>query len=247
VAQDGWPAAIPSAPVRIESVMEGLTLPAEMPAWRRHTHADGYAYGWLLVLILASLGFQMGAPEAEWARVTTIVLQSLTLLAALRVRVASVFTVVAILATAGLLLGSGEVGEVTGRTVSLMLVVLAPAAIVMGIVRQARAAGAITFRTMFGVLCVYLLIGSAFGYGYGLISAIGEGPFFAQIAGGTQSDFLYFSFVTMTTTGFGDLTAGTDLGRSMAVTEALVGQIYLVTVVALIVSNLGPRRRSAAE
>jgi hypothetical protein len=255
VAQCGWPAAIPSAPVRIESVMEGLTLPAEMPAWRRHTHADGYAYGWLLVLILASLGFQMGAPEAEWARVTTIVLQSLTLLAALRVsgvhrwlvRMASVFTVVAIMATAGLLLGSGEVGEVAGRTVSLMLVVLAPAAIVMGIVRQARAAGAITFRTMFGVLCVYLLIGSAFGYGYGLISAIGEGPFFAQIAGGTQSDFLYFSFVTMTTTGFGDLTAGTDLGRSVAVTEALVGQIYLVTVVALIVSNLGPRRRSAAE
>ena len=43
----------------------------------------------------------------------------------------------------------------------------------------------------------------------------------------------------MTTTGFGDLTAAYDLGRSLAVTEALFGQIYLVTVVALIVGNLG--------
>lgn len=49
----------------------------------------------------------------------------------------------------------------------------------------------------------------------------------------------------MTTTGFGDLTAALDLGRTLAVTEALVGQVYLVTVVALIVSNLRPRRRPA--
>ena len=43
----------------------------------------------------------------------------------------------------------------------------------------------------------------------------------------------------MTTTGFGDLTAAHDLGRSLAIMEALIGQIYLVTVVALIVSNMG--------
>ena len=92
---------------------------------------------------------------------------------------------------------------------------------------------------MFGVLCVYLLIGMAFGFAYGIISAARRRHFFAQIHGGDQADFLYFSFVTMTTTGFGDLTAAKDFGRSLAVTEALIGQIYLVTVVALIVSNLG--------
>jgi hypothetical protein len=92
---------------------------------------------------------------------------------------------------------------------------------------------------MFGVLCVYLLLGSAFAYAYGVVSAIENGSFFAQISGPEQSDFLYFSFATITTTGFGDLTAATDVGRSLAVTEALVGQIYLVTVVALIVGNLG--------
>ena len=49
-----------------------------------------------------------------------------------------------------------------------------------------------------------------------------------------------------TTVGYGDLVAATDLGRSVAISEALIGQIYLVTVVALIVGNLrpGPVRRA---
>ena len=50
----------------------------------------------------------------------------------------------------------------------------------------------------------------------------------------------------MTTTGYGDLTAAHDLGRSLAITEALIGQIYLVTVVALIVSNLAQPAAAAA-
>ena len=58
------------------------------------------------------------------------------------------------------------------------------------------------------------------------------------MANATTSDYLYFSFTTMTTTGYGDLTAATDLGRSFAITEQLIGQIYLVTVVAVIVGNL---------
>ena len=55
-------------------------------------------------------------------------------------------------------------------------------------------------------------------------------------------DFLYFSFVTMTTVGYGDLTAAGDLGRMLAVTEALIGQLYLVTVVALVIGNIGQER-----
>jgi hypothetical protein len=60
----------------------------------------------------------------------------------------------------------------------------------------------------------------------------------------TTRNFLYFSFVTITTVGYGDLTAGTNLGRSIAIAEALTGQIYLVTVVATIVGGLGSRRRA---
>ena len=56
------------------------------------------------------------------------------------------------------------------------------------------------------------------------------------------SDYLYFSFATLTTVGYGDLAAATDLGRSVAIAEALIGQIYLVTVVAVIVGSLSRRR-----
>ena len=232
--------------------MYASPLSADAPWWRRHLHADGYAYGWLLLLTLASLAFQLGASDTEWARLVTILLQSATLLGALRisgahrwlVRVAAVAAVVASVATVVASVGSTELGEDAGRSVGLMLVLLAPAAIVIGVVRQARAAKAITLRTMFGVLCVYLLIGMAFAFGYGLVAALGSDPFFAEIEGGRQADFLYFSFATITTTGYGDLTAAHDLGRSLAITEALVGQIYLVTVVALIVGNIGASRRA---
>ena len=56
----------------------------------------------------------------------------------------------------------------------------------LGIVRQAREAQMITIRTMFGVLCVYLLIGMAFAFAYGIVSAIDDGGFFAQIPTATR-------------------------------------------------------------
>jgi Ion channel len=82
---------------------------------------------------------------------------------------------------------------------------------------------------------------SDFGVAYGAIQEISEEPFFAT-GTGQRDDFLYFSYATLTTVGYGDLIAAHDVGRSLAITEALVGQIYLVTVVAVIVSNLRPAR-----
>ena len=51
--------------------------------------------------------------------------------------------------------------------------------------------------------------------------------------------------MTLTTVGYGDLTAASHLGRSLAIAEALIGQIYLVTVVAGIVGGLGSSRRAS--
>ena len=230
-------------------------LDASAPLLRRHMHPDGYAYGWLLLLIGFSLAFQLAAGDTEAARVVTLVLQGATLIAALHlsgahrwlIHAASIACTLAVLGALGILIGSGELDYAASRAVTLMLVLLAPLAIARGIVRQAREAGAITLRTMFGVLCVYLLVGMAFAFTYGVVEALANEPFFAQIPDGSQSDFLYFSFVTLTTTGFGDLTAATSLGRSFVISEALTGQIYLVTVVSLIVANIGRSRRPLAR
>ena len=61
----------------------------------------------------------------------------------------------------------------------------------------------------------------------------------AQGTDGTVSLRLYFSYVTLATLGYGDYTAAGDLGHTLAIVEALFGQLYLVTVVAVLVSRLG--------
>jgi hypothetical protein len=209
----------------------------------------GSGYGLVLALILVTLGFQLGATDTEWVRLVTIVLQSATLLAALHVsgvprwmfHAALVATGLACLSVAGVLIGSGELGQAAARSVGLLLVLGAPAAIVMGAARHFRAVGGVTLTTMFAVLCIYLLLGMAYGYVFGIVGAVDSRPFFAAGQPETQSHFLYYSFTTVTTVGFGDFTARTDLGRSVTITEALIGQIYLVTVVALIIGNMGRR------
>jgi hypothetical protein len=70
------------------------------------------------------------------------------------------------------------------------------------------------------------------------------GGFFVQTDNPTSMDYLYFSLVTLATLGYGDLTASGSLGRMLSVTEALAGQLYLVSIVAVLVSNLGRERRS---
>jgi Ion channel len=229
---------------------------ADRPALR-HTLAEHgltpkrHGYGLLLLLILLSLGFQLGASESDLTHSITIALQGGTFLAALWIsqgrtralRVASAVVIALTVAAAVGLAASGGVDDAGARAVSLVLVVVTQGVILSGVVTHVREEGRITVQTMFGVLCIYLLIGPLFAFTYGLIDNLADSPFFAQIDHADTSDYLYFSFTTQTTTGFGDLTAATDLGRSFAIIEELLGQIYMVTVVALIVSGLGASAR----
>jgi hypothetical protein len=209
-----------------------------------------HRYGLVLLLILCSLVFQLAASDQDWARVVTIALQGATLVLALYAsearqlieRLATVVVAFAVLGSTGALIGFGELGSTAGRIVAVLLVALAPIAIGRGVVRGVRTEGAVTMHTMFGVLCIYLLIGMLFAYAYGLVGDAQSKPFFASGIDPDISDYLYFSFATITTVGYGDLSAATDLGRSVAIAEALTGQIYLVTVVAVIVGSLSRRR-----
>ena len=209
-----------------------------------------HRYGLVLLSILCSLVFQLAAPDQDWARLITIALQGGTS-GARPVRLASQSSDhaaghrrghVAVLGSAGALIGFGELGTTGGRLVTVLLIALAPLAIARGVVQGVRTEGAVTMHTMFGVLCIYLLIGMLFSYAYGLVGDAQSTPFFASQINADISDYLYFSFATMTTVGYGDLVAATDLGRSVAIAEALIGQIYLVTVVAVIVGGLSRRR-----
>jgi hypothetical protein len=160
--------------------------------------------------------------------------------AALTAVAAAVVILVVILAAAGVS-NSGA-----ARISAFALIAIAPPAIVVGVVRGLRERGSATLQAIMGVLCIYLLMGMFYAFLYGSIDRLGSHPFFAGGAAATASNCLYFSFTTMTTVGYGDLTASSNLGHTVAVSEALIGQIYLVTVVALLVSGFARSRGTDA-
>jgi hypothetical protein len=95
----------------------------------------------------------------------------------------------------------------------------------------------VDISTVLGALCIYLLFALFFA---GLHQFFGA--FFTPYLNGTgdppsAAAVLYFSVITLTTVGFGDITPASEVARSVTVTEALVGQLYLVSVVAGVVGG----------
>jgi uncharacterized membrane protein len=124
-----------------------------------------------------------------------------------------------------------------------VLVLIAPIVILSRIMRHEI----IGMETILGALCIYVLLGIAFAGIYAAINDFERIGFFAQPGPKNNVDFLYFSFITQTTVGYGDLTPATDAGRVVVTFEALIGQVFLVTLVARLVSMYGHARHIADE
>ncbi|MFN8112493.1 MAG: potassium channel family protein [Solirubrobacterales bacterium] len=206
-------------------------------------------FGVVLLAIIAAMIFQLAAPAGDLSRFIAIVLQSTVIVLALRaagfhrhiVHLAAGILGVLSLLVGVALFGIEDIAPTAPRILTLVLVLLTPAAIVAGVIRELREDKRVTVQTVFCGLSLYLLLGLAFAVLYGAVEDVSNQSFFAHHEPGTTNDFLYFSLATLTTVGYGDFTAASDLGRAMSVTEALIGQIYLVTVLAVIVTNV--RRR----
>jgi hypothetical protein len=140
------------------------------------------------------------------------------------------------LALAPLVADSARVTGVVGL-VSGVIVVATIVAIAIGVIDQDE----VNAHSVTGAVCIYLLFGLLFMFLYSAIALIGSGDFFVQGTDGTRALRLYFSYVTLATLGYGDYTPAGDLGHTIAVLEALIGQLYLVTVLALLVSRLRGR------
>jgi hypothetical protein len=97
----------------------------------------------------------------------------------------------------------------------------------------------VTGETIMGALCIYVLIGMIFAtLDYGI--QLASGTYFAQPGPHGPQDFVYFSYITMATVGYGDLTPAPGLPRTTSALEALVGQIFLVVLVARLVAMYTP-------
>ncbi len=97
-------------------------------------------------------------------------------------------------------------------------------------------------REIVAALSAYIEFAMAFAFLYMAAARVAGGSFFSGDIAGGMSDFVYFSVVTITTLGYGDLTPATDLGRSLAMVETLFGQVFLVVLVAFLVGMLGRDR-----
>jgi hypothetical protein len=213
--------------------------------------AKAQAYGVVLLLVIASIAIQMTLPSTDGSRFATIVLQAATLVAAVRAssvhrrgtRLAALLAVAAVVASLVTWVIRGDIPPAPAAIVNGLLVAFAPLAIAHSLLHDLREQHQVTVATLAGVLSIYLLAGMFFSFLYGVIGAVDPDALFAQLHDSNREDQLYFSFVTLCTVGYGDLTPAGGLPRACAVAEMLIGQIYLVTIVSLIVSNLGAVRR----
>lgn len=227
---------------------------SRVPVLRRLEASHSYAV--LLLLILASLIFQSAAPDARWSRIVIVALQAGILLLALWTSRTperdfrwGLFGAIMALGTTAILATSKNPEFHNGGIliVGALVVVVVPVVIAHGILHGIRTQKGITLQSANGALCIYLLIGMLFAFAFGAVAVLQSGPLFTNGTDGDLQSHLYFSFITITTTGYGDLAPAGDIARSLAMLEALIGQLYLVTVVAVIVGNLGRTRMPSAD
>lgn len=107
---------------------------------------------------------------------------------------------------------------------------------------QVFQAGAVTGHRIRGAIVVYLLIGGMWSFFYYVVALTIPHAFNGPeglVTGDlqkVQQALTYFSFITLTTTGFGDVTPAIPLTRTLAMFEALAGQLYLVVTLTRLVS-----------
>jgi len=103
--------------------------------------------------------------------------------------------------------------------------------------------GEITEDTVYGAICTYLLFGHMWGTAYYTISNLDPGAFLFNLTaypGGTlqQFDLLYFSFITLTTTGYGDIVPTLGIVKMLALFETVIGTIFIAVFMARLVGHL---------
>jgi hypothetical protein len=212
-----------------------------------------HRYGIVLGVALATVLFLIVAPESSWSRAVGLLLSGGMLLVVIatsranvelreRAGVAIVIVTLAVVAAVGF----EWIEQGIGTALSAALVLTTLVQLLRGLAVLLRVRG-VTVQAVAGALAVYLLVGIVFSFVVTTMARLGPGPYFAQGFDGSESQRVYFSFTSMTTTGFGDLTPATRGGRAVAVLEMLTGQIYLVTVISLLVGNLRRRREADAS
>lgn len=212
----------------------------------RHIHDR---FGTLLGLLVACF-LLSGLTEFGWARGLVGLLQIVVLCVAyLSTRTKGRFPVLAVLLVVGFtascltVAAHADLRQVHGVVAAIGFVLYL--AILVAVLKRVMALRTVRLESILGALCAYFVIGLMFASGFAVIDSFSVAPIFGQPV--PRSEYSYFSFVTLTTVGYGDIAAVSEPARRLAVVEAMVGQIFLATAIARLVSLYGAELRSAND
>jgi hypothetical protein len=201
------------------------------------------SYGLVLLLILVTYALS-AALTTSWAVSLVLFVQIATIWVTLQASQAhrhlrqvtsAILVIAAIAAILHLFIPRETVGGVMA-VVSGLLYVVAPVIIVRRLVLRRT----VDTQTLLGAIAAYLMVGMGFAFAYQALGALQAGPFFGSQGEGPFPQYLFFSFTTLTTTGYGNLVPDANPGQTLAVLEMLIGQLFLVTAVARVVSAWQP-------
>jgi voltage-gated potassium channel len=199
------------------------------------------SYASLLVLLLANFFLLELVDDPRWGAIGSTLLAAAALVVAIsepeaghhleRRHLIQIGACVA-LAPLVLFVNSTELLALTYLLPVALLVTATLPVTISRVVQHRR----VTHETVLGALCAYVLLGLLLAFVYLAVEGLDDAPFFAQPGQHQQSEYLYFSFVSLTTLGFGDLSPSVGLPQALTVLEALAGSIFLVTLVARLVT-----------
>jgi hypothetical protein len=225
--------------------------------WRARVGQLSESYGLVLVLIIVDYVVVSTLVGTTWGRVLSVFILGATLWITVRTsRARRIWQALALtyLVVSTLSAIVGALVPVPGADAALQAISILAGLLLLGtpfvILRRIISDKVVTTETVLGGVSVYLLLGFSFAFIYSGIALVSRPtPFFTGAPNTTLNDTLFFSYTTLTTVGYGNLVPAGSLGQSFAMLEALFGQIYLVLIVARLVSLWGQERppRSSSQ
>jgi hypothetical protein len=212
--------------------------------WLQRAERVRDAFGLVLLLVLATYVLTSLLTNHGWSAVILTVATSATSVVSLTSSHAQPRIVRWAIWLSGLTILLAAIAAASDERAWLnlaSLVQIALLAVAMAaVLRRVLTTAEVGSRTILGAISVYTVLGILFTFLYGTIERIQGGAFFEGVPHPAGNDFLFFSYTTLTTTGYGNLVPGGQPGRMLAGLEMMIGQIFLVTLVAGLVSLWRP-------
>jgi hypothetical protein len=234
--------------------MNGAERNAGRARWLLRAERINDAFGLVLILVLITYVLASLLGTRGWDAVALAATASATSVVALISSYAHPRGVWAAMALSVLAVGCAVIAAASGQqtwlNIGSVVEICLLAVAMLAVLRRVVTSAEIGFRTILGAISVYTVLGILFTWVYATVDRLQAGAFFEGVDQGS-GDFIFFSYTTLTTTGYGNLVPAAQPGRMIAGLEMMLGQIFLVTLVAGLVSLWRPgdalRRRRAGR